>query len=137
MSNVRVSNAGFVRFQISMLRFTHNPAIKEFDVKRRYLIALSLLASLPLAAQNWPQWRGPARDGAITGFNEPAAWPDKLKQQWKIEVGAGYATPLLVGDRIYMFSRQGEEEVMQALEAATGKTISSTPSPAPFHMTAR
>jgi len=81
-------------------------------VKRQIVIALSLLASLPLAAQNWPQWRGPARDGAITGFNEPGMWPDKLKQQWKVEVGFGYATPLLVGDRIYMFSRQGEEEVM-------------------------
>jgi outer membrane protein assembly factor BamB len=103
-------------------------------VKRQLLIALALLASLPLAAQNWPQWRGPARDGAITGFNEPATWPDMLKQQWKVEVGPGYATPLLVGDRIYMFSRQGEEEVMQALEAATGKTIWRTAYAAPFQM---
>ena len=29
------------------------------------------------------------RDGAITAFNEPSAWPETLKQQWKIEVGTG------------------------------------------------
>ena len=101
-------------------------------MKHRILIGLFLLASVPLAAQNWPQWRGPARDGAITGFNEPAAWPEKLTQRWKIEVGLGYATPLVVGDRVYVFSRQGEEEVMQAIEPATGKTIWRTAYAAPF-----
>jgi outer membrane protein assembly factor BamB len=57
-----------------------------------------------------------------------------LRQQWKVEVGLGYATPLLVGDRIYIFSRQGNEEVMQALDAASGKTIWRSPYPAPFEV---
>lgn len=103
-------------------------------MKHRILIGLSFLISAPLIAQNWPQWRGPNRDGAITAFNEPSAWPERLRQQWKVEVGLGYATPLLVGDRIYMFSRQGEEEVMQALDAASGKTIWRTAYPAPFQV---
>jgi outer membrane protein assembly factor BamB len=103
-------------------------------VKHRMLICLVLLAAVPLVAQNWPQWRGPARDGAITGFSEPATWPETLKQQWKLEVGLGYATPLLVGDRLYMFTRQGEEEVMQALDPATGKTIWRTAYAAPFQV---
>lgn len=101
-------------------------------MKRRLIVGFSILISVPVVAQNWPQWRGPNRDGAITSFNEPATWPETLKQQWKVEVGTGYATPLLVGDRIYQFSRQGESEVMQALEAATGKTIWKTEYPAPF-----
>jgi outer membrane protein assembly factor BamB len=84
------------------------------------------------AAQDWPQWRGANRDGAIASFKEPSSWPESLKQQWKIEVGTGYATPLLVGDRLYLFSRQGEDEVMSALDPATGKTIWRTAYPAPF-----
>ena len=103
-------------------------------MKPRLFLVLSILVSVPLVAQNWPQWRGQNRDGAITAFSEPTAWPEALKQQWKIEVGTGYATPLLVGDRIYMFSRQGEAEVMQALDAATGKTVWRTEYAAPFMM---
>ncbi len=86
------------------------------------------------AAQDWPQWRGPARDGVIGAFDVPSAWPDALQQQWSIEVGLGYATPVLVGDRIYMFTRQGEDEVMTALDADTGGTIWRTTYPAPFTM---
>ena len=103
-------------------------------MKLRLIVGLSILISVPVIAQNWPQWRGQNRDGAITAFNEPATWPEALKQQWKVEVGAGYATPLLVGDRIYMFSRLGESEVMQALDAATGKTVWRTEYAAPFQV---
>ena len=103
-------------------------------MKLRLLIGLSILVSVPVIAQNFPQWRGQNRDGAITGFNEPSTWPETLRQQWKVEVGTGYATPLLVGDRIYMFSRIGESEVMQALDAATGKTIWRTDYAAPFQV---
>ncbi len=86
------------------------------------------------AAQDWPQWRGPARDGVISAFDVPSAWPDALRQQWSIEIGLGYATPVLVGDRIYMFTRQGEDEVMTALDADTGETLWRTGYPAPFTM---
>ena len=46
-----------------------------------------------------------------------------MKQQWKVEVGLGYATPLVVGDRLYLFTRQGEEEVMTAVDVMSGKVI--------------
>lgn len=97
-----------------------------------FLLAFTALAAAPVAAQDWPQWRGTNRDGATTSFKAPAAWPESLKQQWKVEVGTGYATPLLVGNRLYIFSRQGEEEVMSALDVATGKAIWRTAYPAPF-----
>ena len=87
-----------------------------------------------LAAQDWPQWRGPNRDGAVTAFKEPSSWPDSLSQRWRVEIGLGYATPLIVGQRLYLFSRQGEEEVMTALEAAAGKVVWRTAYPAPFTM---
>jgi outer membrane protein assembly factor BamB len=82
----------------------------------------------------WPQWRGPNRDGVLTSFKEPATWPEQLTRRWKIEVGTGYATPLIAGNRIYIFSRQGEEEVMQALDADSGKSLWRTAYPTTFTM---
>lgn len=92
-------------------------------------------ASAPSAdAQDWPQWRGPARDGTVTSFRLPATWPAGLTQQWNREVGLGYATPILIGDRLYLFTREGDDEVMQALDAASGETLWRTSYPAPFTM---
>jgi len=78
---------------------------------------------LPFAAADWPQWRGPNRDGKVEGFKVPATWPTELKQQWDVVVGDGVATPALVGDKLYVFSREGANEVLRCLDAATGKEI--------------
>jgi outer membrane protein assembly factor BamB len=75
--------------------------------------------------EGWSQWRGNNRDGSAA-FTAPATWPDKLNLKWKVEVGTGYAAPITVGDRVFAFSRQGEDEVMRALDAATGKTVWET-----------
>jgi len=100
---------------------------------RRLLVITALLLAVsglaPAIAQrantDWPQWRGTNRDGAAT-FSSPAAWPEKLTMKWKVDVGIGYAAPITAGDRVYAFSRQNEDEVMRALDAATGKTIWET-----------
>ena len=112
-------------------------------MKRLHCLIVGMIAlagfTSGLAAQNsgpdWPQWRGPKRDGTLTAFTEPKAWPDALKQQWKITVGEGYATPILVGNRLYQFSRQGENEILRAIDAATGKVIWERSYAAPFEMT--
>ena len=103
------------------------------------VVALAILAGLtapaPVAAgQDWPQWRGPNRDGAVTSFSEPTSWPEGLTEQWTVDVGLGYATPLVVGDRIYTYTRQDEDEVMMALDARSGEIIWRTSYPAPFDM---
>jgi len=74
-------------------------------------------------AQDWPQWRGPNRDAKVSGFTAPATWPKELTQKWKTTVGTGDATPALVGDKLYVFTRQGEEEVTTCLNAADGKEL--------------
>jgi outer membrane protein assembly factor BamB len=101
----------------------------------RRINLFAIAFALQLSAQDWPQWRGPNRDGAVSSFREPSPWPESLKQQWKVEVGSGYATPLLVGQRLYLFTRQREEEVMTALDAASGKVIWRTGYAAPFTIT--
>jgi outer membrane protein assembly factor BamB len=97
------------------------------------LIALLLTVSTA-SAQDWPQWRGPNRDGAVASFRAPASWPESLPEKWKIDVGSGYATPLLIGDRLYVFTRQGEDEVLMALAADSGDLVWRASYPAPFEM---
>ena len=108
---------------------------------RRRFAAAALAAMLAAgafapaaAAQDWTQWRGPNRDGVAAAFDVPSSWPDALRKQWTVEVGSGYATPLLVGDRLYLFVRQGDDEVMLALDPASGEEIWRSGYPAPFEM---
>ncbi len=95
-------------------------------------ICLILFLTLPAAAQDWPQFRGINRDSKVTGFKAPAAWPAELTQVWKVQVGTGDATPALSGKKIYLNTRQGDNEVILCVDAASGKELwkSSYPSPA-------
>lgn len=109
---------------------------------RRGLVALcsaGLLLQAPLAAGEvpWPQWRGPARDGVARTFDTPRTWPDHLTKRWSVPVGIGYATPLLAGDRLFLFTRQQGEEVMLALRAGTGETLWRTAYRAPVTLNQR
>ena len=70
---------------------------------------------------DWPQWRGPNRDGTLASFAEPKDWPENLIRKWKVEVGTGYATPIVVGNRVYAFTRQDANEVMRALDPALAR----------------
>jgi outer membrane protein assembly factor BamB len=95
----------------------------------KFLTVTGILFSVCMAnliAQDWPQWRGPNRDAKVTGFTAPATWPAELKQEWKISVGFADATPALVNNKLYVFTRQGENEVLQCIDAATGKQIWQT-----------
>jgi len=85
--------------------------------------AILLGASLVLA-QDWPQWRGPNRDGKVAGLAAPATWPGQLTQKWKVSVGLGVdSTPALVGGKLYVLARQGSDETVLCLDAATGKEL--------------
>jgi outer membrane protein assembly factor BamB len=82
-----------------------------------------LIAVGCVLGQDWPQWRGPNRDGKVTGFTAPQTWPKELAEKWKATVGAGDSTPALVGDKLYVFARQGDEEVTLCLNVADGKEV--------------
>src|SRR6185503_9615488 len=91
-------------------------------------VALQIAVSLcgltaPSRAADWPQWRGPNRDAKATDFKAPKTWPKELTQKWKVTVGEGDATPALVGDKLYVFSREQGNEVTRALNAADGKEL--------------
>jgi outer membrane protein assembly factor BamB len=76
-----------------------------------------------VATAEWPQWRGPNRDGLAAGVAAPSVWPKELKPLWKVTVGIGHASPVVSGGVVYQHARQGEEEVLLALDASTGKEL--------------
>ncbi len=86
---------------------------------------------------DWPQWRGPNRDGhAAPGNRAPASLPAELKPRWQIPVGEGFASPVVAGAptdrRVFYLDLQGGKEVTHAIEAATGKELWQTPLDAVF-----
>jgi outer membrane protein assembly factor BamB len=100
----------------------------------KWLIGVAaLLVSLPLAA-DWPQWRGPNRDGVTRDFVAPTTWPATLKESWKVTVGEGHSSPVMSEGRVYLLARQGEDEVVLCLEAPTGKQVWRASYPAAYTM---
>jgi len=94
-------------------------------------VVASVVAVSGLWAQDWPQWRGPNRDG-VAPFSEPKVWPEKLTTKWKVTIGEGYASPLFAGGRILEFARQGDDEVAMAIDPNNGKILWRQSYPAPY-----
>ena len=101
---------------------------------RVVLFCIAIATGSSVVAQDWPQWRGPARNGVVEGFKSPATWPDRPKQIWKVQAGAGHSSPLVVGGRVFSFSRMGEQESMSARELASGKEVWRQAYDAPYQM---
>jgi outer membrane protein assembly factor BamB len=59
--------------------------IGKLKIQNLCLAAGVVLLSTSVHAQ-WPQWRGPARDGAVPAASVPKAWPETLQQAWAVEV---------------------------------------------------
>ncbi len=98
--------------------------MNKTNLMRSVMVGCMILMITGLAfTQDWPQWRGLNRDGKVSGFAAPQKWPEELTKKWSTTVGLGDSTPALVGNRIYVFARQGEEEVILCLDAGSGKEL--------------
>jgi outer membrane protein assembly factor BamB len=85
------------------------------------LLGVSLLFATTAFAQDWTQWRGPARDGMIPAAVVPKTWPNTVMRGWSIEVGEGFSSPVVSNGRVFAHSRRDPEEVVTAIDLATGK----------------
>lgn len=101
----------------------------------RLLIALIVSSLLSVCwSADFPQWRGPQRDGSVAGLDVPASWPDKLTRRWQVPVGEGHSCPVVSGGRIFQHSREGEQEVLRAIDPASGKVLWRQAYDAPYTM---
>ena len=102
----------------------------------RIVAALLIGSTAGLAGQgspqDYPQWRGQNRDGAASAFTVPNSWPESPTRRWKVNVGEGYSTPLVVGNTVYCFTRHDGDEVVTALDARTGQEIWQSGYAAPY-----
>ncbi len=88
-----------------------------------------MMAASASSAADWPQWRGPNRDGISKETGLIKEWPKEgPKLLWQVtDVGDGYSTPAIVGGRIYVLSNKGNDnEFIQARDVTDGKEIWST-----------
>ncbi|MBK5292808.1 MAG: PQQ-like beta-propeller repeat protein [Acidobacteriia bacterium] len=93
------------------------------------LLLLTGIGMAPAGAADWPQWRGPGRDGISVEAGLLKEWPKEgPKLLWQIQdIGDGYATPSVVGTRVFLLSNRGmDNEFVHALSAQDGKTLWST-----------
>ncbi len=116
---------------------TRQPYLEEMNLKRQkpftgivtVFIALVLFCAIRAPAADWPQWRGPQRDGISKETGLLHEWPsDGPKLLWQVsDVGSGYSTPAVVGQRIYLLGNAGnEDEFVEARAVKDGSQVWST-----------
>lgn len=89
-------------------------------------IVIGILAtSAQSAAPDWPQWRGPSRDGQVGGPAWPATLdPQQLRQVWRVELGPSYSGPIVQGDRDFTTeTRDKKFEVVTAFDRQSGREL--------------
>ena len=108
---------------------THGKTVQLF-----IFMLIILLYTMKAAGQDWTQWRGPQRDGVAPDFTVPQNWPASLALKWKVSLGTGYASPIVVGDHLFVLTRdeQKDEEVVSCLGLTDGKVLWQKTYPAPY-----
>jgi outer membrane protein assembly factor BamB len=96
----------------------------------RSVVPISLVFGALTFAADWPQWRGPNRDGICSETGLLESWPaGGPRLVWKTQgLGEGYSPFSVVGDRLFTQGQQGDEEFVLAIDTRTGKQLWKTPS---------
>jgi outer membrane protein assembly factor BamB len=76
-------------------------------------------------AEDWPQWRGPQRNGQSRERDVLAAWPEKEKPQvlWRAQVGKGHSAVSVADGLAYTLGWDGQTDTVFCFDAATGKEV--------------
>ena len=76
------------------------------------------------AAEDWPRWRGPRGDGISRETSLADRWPESGPPRlWSAEVGIGYASPVAVAGRVYLFTLAETRDTLTCFDAVTGKIV--------------
>jgi len=91
----------------------------------RFLLLLPMLCSSLMAAESWDQWRGPNRDGRISGAKWPAGLDEaRLKKRWQLPLGPSYSGPVMNADRVFITETVDKKrEQVTALRRSDGSVV--------------
>ena len=80
------------------------------------------------SSTDWPQWRGPNRDGYVQSEDWPEGISeDHLKQSWRLELGPSYSGPIVADGKVFTTETKDKKiEVARALDMKTGKELWNT-----------
>jgi outer membrane protein assembly factor BamB len=94
---------------------------------RRLVVLVAITATaagVSLLAADWPQFLGPDRNGTTAGPPLLESWgPSGPKVVWRKQVGQAFAGPAVVQNRVLVFHRVGNEEVLESLDVKTGASV--------------
>ena len=106
--------------QVHELPAIEAPPAKTFDGLKTFATARPLAADAQ--TEDWPSFLGPRRDGKARESNLLETWPENGPQLlWSMERGEGYASPSILGERLIFTHRQGNDIMIDCLNAETGK----------------
>lgn len=91
----------------------------------RFLLLLPMLYSSLMAAESWDQWRGPNRDGRISGAKWPAGLDEaRLKKRWQLPFGPSYSGPVMNAERVFITETVDKKrEQVTALRRSDGSVV--------------
>ena len=92
------------------------------------LASVLLTASQALAAEDWPQFRGPTGQGVSAETGLPLEWSESQNVRWKTAVpGIGWSSPVVAGDRVWITSAVVDRSATSlralAFDTATGRQV--------------
>jgi outer membrane protein assembly factor BamB len=99
-------------------------------MKSPSLLLVLLAFGVPAQGADWPQWRGPYRDGTVADARLPSKWPETLPApKWKAHVGIGYSSPVIANGQVFIMGRDDKagQEVCFSFDADTGKPLWKQP----------
>ncbi len=99
------------------------------------LLFSSSVASFAQVGSDWPQWRGPNRDGISKETGLLKQWPKEGPPLvWKTKgAGGGYSSFAIANGRLFTMGLRGEREFIIAFDVANGKEVWATPHGKAFH----
>ncbi|MDX1934423.1 MAG: PQQ-binding-like beta-propeller repeat protein [Capsulimonadales bacterium] len=87
-------------------------------------VALLTLSAGTVGATDWPQWRGPNRDGISPETGLPSSFPTGgPKRLWSVNVGAGFSSVSVANGRLFTMGNDANQDIVSCLDPLTGRAF--------------
>lgn len=115
-----------------MIALLDTACLRRFSASLIFTFSMALAVSTACAA-DWPQWRGPNRDGISTETGWKATWPaEGPKVAWKGNFGPGCASFAVAGDQVFTMGNETDTGFVYCVDAKNGNIVWKYSFPSPL-----